>query len=61
MAAFSCFPGLTSAPDTRHTDLESEVSISGEKGALSRGLFLRVKIRYTFLQETKPNVFKTIL
>ena len=61
MAAFSCFSESTLAPDTRRTNLESEVSISGEKGALSRGLFLRVKIRYTFLQETKPNVFKTIL
>ena len=43
MAAFSCFSESTSAPDTRHTNLESEVCISGEMGAPSYWFWLRLK------------------
>ena len=46
MAAFSCFSESTSAPDTRHTNLESEVCISGEMGAPSSWFWLRLKNSY---------------
>ena len=62
MAAFSCFPESTSAPDTRRTNLECEVSISGEMGALLPRLgCYRGENSIYILQKNKSKVAKTNL